>query len=69
MGIFHYYKLPNSEMFVFDEFLICQIKEGADIKPELNERLNKIIQTHFEGKNIVYISKRKFLFYRSLVVF
>jgi hypothetical protein len=45
-------------MFVFDEFLICQIKEGADIRPELNERLNKIIQIHFEGKNIVYISNR-----------
>ncbi|WP_296313824.1 hypothetical protein [Winogradskyella sp. UBA3174] len=58
MGMFHYYELPNSEMFVFDEFLICQIKEGAEIKPELNERLNKIIQNHFEGKNIVYISNR-----------
>lgn len=58
MGMLHYYNFPETEMFVFDEFLICQIREGAEILPEYNEKLNKVIQKHFTGKNMVYISNR-----------
>ncbi|WP_417867619.1 hypothetical protein [Xanthomarina gelatinilytica] len=58
MGMLHYYNFPETEMFVFDEFLICQIREGAEIHPEYNEKLNKVIQKHFTGKNMVYISNR-----------
>ncbi|HLV69611.1 MAG TPA: hypothetical protein VKY34_02805 [Xanthomarina sp.] len=58
MGMLHYYNFPETEMFVFDEFLICQIREGAEIHPEYNEKLNKVIQKHFTVKNMVYISNR-----------
>ncbi|WP_142785765.1 hypothetical protein [Changchengzhania lutea] len=58
MGMFHYYSLPNSEIFIFDEFLIAQIREGVTIQPEHNEKLNDIIERHFSEKNMVYISNR-----------
>ncbi|HLV39175.1 hypothetical protein [Xanthomarina sp.] len=58
MSIFFYYNFPETEVFVFDEFLICQIKEGESIQPDHNIKLNEIIQKHFSGKNIAYISNR-----------
>ncbi|HCY82643.1 MAG TPA: hypothetical protein DHV22_14155 [Xanthomarina gelatinilytica] len=58
MGMLHYYNYPETEIFVFDEFLICQIREGAEIHPEYNNKLNEVIQKHFSGKNMVYISNR-----------
>lgn len=58
MGMFHYYSLPRAELFIFDAFLVCQIREGMEIHPEHNQKLNEIIQRHFTGKNIVYISNR-----------
>ncbi len=58
MGMFHYYDLPRAELFIFDEFLVCQIREGMEIHPEHSQKLNEIIQKHFTGKNIVYISNR-----------
>lgn len=58
MGMFFYYNLPELEIFVLDEFLICQIREGTEIRQEHNVELNEIIQTHFSNKNMVYISNR-----------
>lgn len=56
--MFFYYNFPETELFVFDEFLICQIREGAEIHPDHNVLLNEIIQKHFSGKNLAYISNR-----------
>ena len=58
MGIVKYYNYEDFEVFVFDEFIINQIKEGVVIQPEHNDILNDIIQTHFSGKNMIYISNR-----------
>lgn len=58
MGMIHYYNMHDGEVFVFDEFLICQIEEGVNITPEHTEVLNQIIKKHFQGKNLVYISNR-----------
>lgn len=58
MGIIKYYNFEDGELFVFDEFIINQIKEGVIIQPEHNEILNDIIQRHFTGKDLVYISNR-----------
>lgn len=58
MSFFQHYNLPFSEVFVFDEFLIAQINEGELITPEHNETLNEVIQKHFLGKDLVYISNR-----------
>lgn len=58
MAIFHYYNLASSEVFIFDNFLINQIKEGIVIEPKHKEILNDIIQKHFNGNNMAYISNR-----------
>ena len=58
MGIIKYYNLADGELFVFDEFIINQVKEGVLIAPEHNDILNDIIKKHFSGKKMVYISNR-----------
>jgi len=58
MGIFHYYDLDYSEAFIFDEFLVNQIREGITITREHNQKLKEVVDTHFKGKAVVYISNR-----------
>lgn len=58
MGIIQYYNFEESEVFIFDEFIINQIKEGVVIQPEHNDILNDIVHEHFIGKDMVYISNR-----------
>ncbi|TXD85130.1 hypothetical protein ESY86_00875 [Subsaximicrobium wynnwilliamsii] len=58
MGIINYFDLEDSELFVFDEFISNQIKEGVVIEPKHNELLNEYIQKLFSGKNMVYVSNR-----------
>ncbi|MBO6880165.1 MULTISPECIES: hypothetical protein [Winogradskyella] len=58
MGIIKYLSTEDTECFIFDDFLINQIKEGVVVEPKHNEDLNKIIKEHFSGKNMVYVSNR-----------
>ncbi len=58
MGIIKYYNFEDGEFFVFDEFIINQIKEGVVIQPEHNDILNEVVQRHFSGKSMIYISNR-----------
>ncbi|MBA6151165.1 hypothetical protein [Gelidibacter maritimus] len=58
MGIIKYYNFEDSEVFIFDGFIINQVKEAVVIEPHHNDILNKIVQEHFSGKNMVYISNR-----------
>ncbi len=58
MGIIKYFDLEDSEVFIFDKFIINQIKEGVVIEPKHNDLLNYLIQEFFSGKNMVYVSNR-----------
>ena len=60
MSMFHYYDLEYCETFVFDEFLVNQIREGVTITPEHNLKLREIIDRHFKNRPVVYISNRIF---------
>lgn len=60
MSMFHYYDLGYCEAFLFDEFLVNQIREGVTITPEHNLKLKEIIDRHFKNKPVVYISNRIF---------
>lgn len=60
MSMFQYYDLGYCEAFIFDEFLVNQIREGVTIKPKHNKMLRDIIDTHFANKSVVYISNRHF---------
>lgn len=58
MGIFHYYDIGNAEIYVFDDFLIKQVKEGAFISDDETELFVEIIEKHFKNKNFAFISNR-----------
>ncbi|WP_299117308.1 hypothetical protein [uncultured Winogradskyella sp.] len=58
MGFFHYYNSGHAEIFVFDDFLIKQIKEGESIDKEETEVFKAVLETHFQNKNMAYISNR-----------
>ena len=60
MSMFHYYDLGYCEAFIFDEFLVNQIREGVTITPDHNLKLKEIIDRHFKNKPVVYISNRIF---------
>lgn len=58
MRIIKYFDLKDSECFIFDEFIINQVKEGVVIQPHHNDLLNDIVQENFSGKDLVYVSNR-----------
>ena len=60
MSMFHYYDFKDSEVFIFDNFLVNQIKEGVNITPEHNKKLREVMDKHFAHKKMVYISNRHF---------
>ena len=58
MGMFHYYDIGHAEVFVFDNFLIKQVKEGEIFDLEETNYLKLILEQHFNGCKIAYISNR-----------
>ncbi len=60
MGIFRYYDLGISEVFIFDNFFINQIREGVVVTPDHNEAVRAVIDEHFTNRKVVYISNRHF---------
>jgi len=50
MGMFHYYDFKESEVFIFDNFLVNQVKEGVTVIPVHNDKLRKVIDKHFGTK-------------------
>lgn len=56
--MFHYYDIGHAEVFVFDDFLIKQIKEGVLIDLKETKQLETILKKHFNKTNLVYISNR-----------
>ena len=58
MELFHYYDIGHAEVFVFDNFLIKQVKEGEIFDLEETNYLKLILEQHFNGCKIAYISNR-----------
>lgn len=58
MGIIKYLSTEDTECFIFDDFLINQIKDGVVVEPKHNEELNNVIKEYFSGKDMVYVSNR-----------
>ena len=54
----HHYDLEYVEVFVFETFIITQIRESFILQPEHNQQLREIILKHFASKNLVYIANR-----------
>lgn len=60
MSIFTHYNLEYTDVYIFDEFIVNQIHQGATITPAHNEKLKELIDIHFTNKPLVYISNRCF---------
>ncbi|WP_299891892.1 hypothetical protein [uncultured Lacinutrix sp.] len=58
MKLFHYYDLSFSEIFIFDDYMINQMREGEEITPNHNYVLRDLVKKHFTNKKIIYISNR-----------
>ncbi|MDN3493984.1 hypothetical protein [Winogradskyella bathintestinalis] len=53
-----HYNLKDAEIYLFDHYIINQIREGVTIEAPHDKELNEIVQEHFSGRDIVYISNR-----------
>ena len=58
MTNFKYLDLDYSEVFIFDDFIVKQIKEGEHVDERHFDELKLLIETHFKNKPLVYISNR-----------
>lgn len=60
MSVFYHYDLEYAEVFIFDDFLVNQVKEGITVREEHNKKLREVIDKHFTNKPLVYIANRHF---------
>jgi hypothetical protein len=58
MGIITYLNEKDSELFIFPNFIINQVKEGVLVESHHNDILNTIIHHYFRNREMVYISNR-----------
>ena len=54
----HYYDLKISETFIYENYLINQIKEGIHIEPCHAKLLKEVLEKHFTNTPMIYISNR-----------
>ncbi len=54
----HYYDLDISEVFIHENYLINQIKDGQHVEPKHAEILQNVIDQHFSKRKLVYIANR-----------
>ena len=58
MGIFKYINQEHAEVFIFDDFIIKQVREGYVINKEHNDQLKSYLKTNFKDRKVAYISNR-----------
>ena len=54
----NYYDLGSSEVFVFENYLINQIKEGETVVVEHDQTLRAMKDKHFKDRKMVYTANR-----------
>jgi hypothetical protein len=58
MSVINYYDLGYSQVFIFQNYLINQIKDGVQVNLDHVEVLRKMIHENFQDRKMVYISNR-----------
>lgn len=58
MNALRYYDLGYTEVFVFEHYLINQIKEGHTVIVNHAKVLNAMIEKHFPNREMIYIANR-----------
>jgi hypothetical protein len=56
--MFGYYDIGHSEVFIFHNFLIKQVREGELVDQKETDEFKVILKDHFNVKNMAYISNR-----------
>ncbi|MHA7060071.1 hypothetical protein ACWGOQ_0022780 [Aquimarina sp. M1] len=60
MGKFYHYNLDYCELFILENLIVKQIKEGEIISSKHITELEKIIEKHFKNDTLIYLSNRTF---------
>ena len=58
MNALNYYDLGYSEVFVFENYVINQIREGETVVVEHAQTLRAMIDKHLKDRKMVYIANR-----------
>lgn len=58
MNALRYYDLGYTEVFVFENYLINQIKEGQTVIVNHAKVLSAMIDKHFPDRDMIYIANR-----------
>lgn len=58
MSVINYYDLDYAQVFIFQNYLINQIKDGVQVNLDHVELLRKMIDENFQDRKMVYISNR-----------
>ncbi|MDP5101421.1 MAG: hypothetical protein NWQ09_08845, partial [Nonlabens sp.] len=58
MEILQHHDLGYTDVFVFEHYLINQIKDGVVISYEHYEVLKEFVDKYFSDSNLVYLSNR-----------
>ncbi|AUC79122.1 hypothetical protein CW736_06900 [Nonlabens sp. MB-3u-79] len=58
MNELRYYDLGYSEVFIFENYLINQIKEGEIVTVDHAQVLKAMIDKHFSNRKMIYIGNR-----------
>lgn len=58
MGVIRYFNDKDFELFIFDNYIFTQIKDGVIVNSHHNDMLNEIIRDNYSHKTMVYISNR-----------
>ncbi|WP_194851176.1 hypothetical protein [Nonlabens antarcticus] len=51
-----------AEFFLFEHYVIAQLKEGALLEPKNNKQTIKIVEEHYASEPFVYIANRNFAY-------
>lgn len=58
MEMLQHHDLGYTDVFVFEDYLINQIKDGVVISYEHYDVLKNFVDTYFSDRNLVYLSNR-----------
>jgi hypothetical protein len=69
VSIFTHDNLEDTDVSIFDEFMVNPMHQGAIITPAHNEKLEELIAIHFTNKLLAYISNRCFAYAANLLTY
>ncbi|WP_124979115.1 hypothetical protein [Nonlabens xiamenensis] len=69
MNTFHHFDLGYCELFIMENYVIKQVREGQVVKPEETNLFLDVVQQYFKDRPFVYLSNRAFSYSVNPVVY